>query len=216
MGIDLYYTPGSSPCRAVRLVAAALGVDLNLKFMNLMAGEHLKPEFIKLNPQHSVPTLVDNGFSLWESRAIMGYLVNQYGKNDYLYPKDPKARAIVDQRLYYDMGTMYPAFSDYYYPILFAGAPEDKSKYEKIAPAFDFLDKFLEGQNYVAGDRLTIADLALICTVSNFELIKYDISKFKNVTRWVENIKSEAVKYEEVNGEGLKAFQSLIDKLLKN
>lgn len=44
----------------------------------------------------------------------MGYLVNQYGKNDSLYPKDPKARAMVDQRLYYDMGTMYPAFSDYY------------------------------------------------------------------------------------------------------
>lgn len=54
MGIDLYYTPGSSPCRAVRLVAAALGVDLNLKLMNLMAGEHLKPEFIKASQFNSI------------------------------------------------------------------------------------------------------------------------------------------------------------------
>lgn len=48
MPIDLYHVPGSSPCRAVRLVAAALGVDLNLKLLNLMEGEHMKPEFLKV------------------------------------------------------------------------------------------------------------------------------------------------------------------------
>lgn len=47
MPIDLYQVPGSAPCRAVRLVAAALGVELNLKLTDLMAKEHLKPEFLK-------------------------------------------------------------------------------------------------------------------------------------------------------------------------
>lgn len=48
MPIDLYQIPGSAPCRTVRLAAAALGVDLNLKIVDLMAGEQLKPEFLKV------------------------------------------------------------------------------------------------------------------------------------------------------------------------
>lgn len=48
MPIDFYYIPGSAPCRAVLLAAKAVGVDLNLKLTDLMAGEHLKPEFVKV------------------------------------------------------------------------------------------------------------------------------------------------------------------------
>lgn len=48
MTIDFYYVPGSAPCRAVRLAAAAVGVNLNLKHTDLMSGAHLKPEFIKV------------------------------------------------------------------------------------------------------------------------------------------------------------------------
>lgn len=70
--------------------------------------------FFQLNPQHVIPTINDNGFVLWESRAIITYLVQQYGKDDSLYPKDPKKRAVVDQRLYFDMGTLYAKFAEYY------------------------------------------------------------------------------------------------------
>lgn len=48
MPIDLYYLPGSSPCRGVLLAAKALGLELNLKLTDLMKGEHLTPEFIKV------------------------------------------------------------------------------------------------------------------------------------------------------------------------
>lgn len=48
MGIDFYYLPGSAPCRAVQMTAKAVGVDLNLKLTNLMAGEHMTPQFLKV------------------------------------------------------------------------------------------------------------------------------------------------------------------------
>lgn len=49
MTIDLYYLPASAPCSSVRLLAGSIGVELNLKFTNLMEGEHLTPEYLKVN-----------------------------------------------------------------------------------------------------------------------------------------------------------------------
>lgn len=49
MVVDFYYIPGSAPCRAVQMAAKAVGVELNLKLTNLMAGEHLKPEYLAVS-----------------------------------------------------------------------------------------------------------------------------------------------------------------------
>ncbi|KAL7727441.1 hypothetical protein ACLKA6_017565 [Drosophila palustris] len=179
------------------MTAKAVGVDLNKKLLNLQAGEHLKPEFVKINPQHTIPTLVDNGFALWESRAILVYLVEKYGKTDSLYPKCPKKRAVINQRLYFDMGTLYQSFANYYYPQVFAKAPADPEAFKKIEVAFDFLNTFLEGHEYAAGDSLTVADIALVATVSTFEVAKFDISKYANVNKWYENAKKVTPGWEE-------------------
>jgi len=215
MTIDFYYLPGSAPCRSVLLTAKALGLDLNLKLTNLMAGEHLTPAFIKLNPQHTIPTIDDNGFSLWESRAIITYLVSVYGKDDSLYPKDPKKRAIVDQRLYFDIGTLYARFADYYYPFYFGGAELEPAKLEKIDEAMKFLDLFLEDQDYAANNSLSVADFVLVATISTYEVVKYDLSPYKNITRWYANLKATLPGFKEVNEEGCQAFRELLDSLTK-
>lgn len=56
----------------------------------------------------------DNDLVLWESRVILTYLVSMYAKDDTLYPKDIKTRALVDQRLHFDLGTLYQRTLDYF------------------------------------------------------------------------------------------------------
>ncbi|KAF2880919.1 hypothetical protein ILUMI_25248 [Ignelater luminosus] len=200
MTIDLYYTAGSAPCRSVLLTAKLLGVNLNLKPLNLMNKEHLTPEFIKLNPQHTVPTLVDNGFSIWESYAIITYLVEKYGKDETLYPKDPKQRALINQKLYFDMGTLYHRFADYFYPIFMGNATPDPAKFEKVKEALQFLDTFLEGHEFIVGNNLTVADIPLVTSISTYDVAKIDFSSYKNVTRWYAKLKGVLPGFEEFNG----------------
>lgn len=148
----------------------------------------------------------DNGFVLWESRAILGYLVDKYAKTDSLYPKDAAKRALVNQRLYFDMGTLYQRFADYYYPQIFAKAPANPDNLKKIEDAFGFLDTFLDGQTYAAGDSLTLADIALVVTVSTFEVAGFDFNKYANVAKWYAKCKATAPGWD-INVAGMEAFK---------
>ncbi|KAL0275073.1 UNVERIFIED_CONTAM: hypothetical protein PYX00_003053 [Menopon gallinae] len=212
MPIDLYYKPGSAPCRAVLLTAKSLGLELNLKETDLMKGEHMSPEFLKMNPQHTIPTINDNGFCLWESRAIIAYLVDQYGKDDSLYPKDPKKRALVNQRLYFDAGTLYQRFGDLYYPMMFGGAPFDEAKKQRLDDALQFFNTFLDGSEWAAGPKMTIADHSLAASVSTIEAVGYSLDKYPNVQKWYAKVQKEMPGYS-VNAEGAEAFKQLFHHL---
>ncbi|KAJ1526399.1 hypothetical protein ONE63_009537 [Megalurothrips usitatus] len=111
MVLTLYGLDLSPPTRAVRLVCAALGLDYEYKLVNLLAGEHKKPEFLKINPHHTVPTIQDDGFALWDSHAIAVYLALKSG-NDTWYPSDARTRAIVHQRLHFDDSMLFTRLKD--------------------------------------------------------------------------------------------------------
>jgi|GEM_PF-6097902 len=91
---------------------------------------------------------------------------------------------------------------------MFGGAPLDASKQEKLEQALEFLNTFLEGQNWAAGANLTIADLALVASISTIEAVGFSIAKYTNVVSWYERTKKTAVGYE-VNASGSEAFKQL-------
>ncbi|XP_076369105.1 glutathione S-transferase 1-like [Tachypleus tridentatus] len=210
MTIDLYEMPASGPCRAVRMVAKIIGVDLNLKEVNLRAGDQNKPEFVKMNPQHCVPTIDDAGFYLWESRAIMKYLVNKYSPESSLYPKDAQKRAVVDRMLFFDLGTLYKAQGEFFYPQIFHGQAPDSEKENNYKTALGYLEKYLEKSSYVAGDQLTLADISIMASLSMMEVLDYDFSNYPKITAWISNMKQEIPDYKEVNDEPLEVFKNWV------
>lgn len=160
----------------------------------------------QINPQHTIPTINDNGFGLWESRAIQLYLVEKYGKDDSLYPKDVQKRAQIHQRLYFDMGTLYQRFADYWYPQLFAKAPANPENFKKMEEAMEFFNTFLSGQKWAVGDHMTIADISLAATVSTYEVGSFDFSKYPNVQKWFAQCKSSMPGYD-LNQAGCNEFK---------
>lgn len=211
----MYYMPCSAPCRAIQMTAAAVGVQLNLKFTNLQANEHLTPVFAAINPQRTIPVLVDNGFVLFESRAICAYLVDRYGKpDDSLYPRDPQLRALVNQRLYFDMGTVYQSMSDYYYPVMFGTAttfvPE---AFKKILQMLEIFNTLMEGRTFATGSTFTIADISLVASLSSFAHSDHGFElgeNYPNLTRWFNQCKLVAPRYD-LNEVGVQEFRDLMN-----
>lgn len=106
----LYGNELSPPVRAVFMAMKALGLKFEFRNIDLMGSEHLKEEYVRKNPQHTVPVLeTEDGRYIWDSHAIMAYLVGRYSKTDTLYPKDHYLRALVDQRLHFDSGVLFTA-----------------------------------------------------------------------------------------------------------
>nr|APW77568.1 glutathione S-transferase delta 1 [Pieris rapae] len=212
--IKLYYLPPSPPCRAVMMTARVIGLELDLVLTNIMKGEHLTPEYLKMNPQHTIPTIDDNGFILWESRAIMSYLANAYGRDGSLYPKNPRLRAIVDQRLQFDVGTLFSRYSALYAPMLMRGEPYNEELAAKVTEAVAWLNTLIEGKPFVAGDNMTIADISIVVTISSLDAFNFDFSAYDNVSKWYERTQKELEPYgyEEINKAGAQQLASFLKK----
>ncbi|KAJ8717704.1 hypothetical protein PYW07_005634 [Mythimna separata] len=213
MSVKLYHFPISGPSRGALLAARAIEVPIEVEIVNLFQKEQMKESFLKINPQHCVPTLDDDGFIIWESRAIACYLADKYGKDDQYYPKDLKKRALVNQRLHFDGSSLYVKIRAVCFPILFLGEKEIKKPLkDDLNTTLGFLDQFLSNSKWVAGDHPTIADTSIYASVSSILAVGWDISGFPNIERWVKSC--SALPGAEENDAGAKAFGEAVKKNL--
>jgi len=200
-GPELYAVPMSPPCRAINMTLDYLGIDYNYHMIDLQKGETRTPEFLALNPQHTVPVLCDVGdLVICESRAAMTYLINKYKPNHPLYPTDPAKRAMIDARLYFNIGTFYSKFGDCVYPVAL-GMTEDGKIQDMFREAFKevlvWVDQMTAG-GFVLGDSITLADLDFMSTMSSLEACDFmDLTPYKNLTAWSAKMKKTLPKYAE-------------------
>jgi glutathione S-transferase len=157
-------------------------------------GKTTTPEFLAKDPAHLTPLLEEEGLpkgALWESCAIMQYLCNKHGLDDF-YPTDPGRRAMVDSAMFYLIGTLYPLLARATYPKLgFPQYPGEaatsdadetiKAKAQQDAqaalaePLDVYRSFFLDGQTFIGGDRPSIADIRLAATLEFLRAIDYDL-----------------------------------------
>jgi len=221
--MDLYTMHISAPCRAVEMVANLCGCDVNMKTVDLQKGEQMTPEFLAINPQHCVPTLVDGDVKLWESRAIIRYLVSKYGKDvAYLYPADDVAkRAKIDQLLDYDIGTLYSRFGKWFYPICFRGGnPKSDEAAASLKSLHETLklmnDSFIpKNSDFMTGDKVTLADISIRASISMLEAAEVDFSDYDNINAWRARVAEAIPKYGSFNDEPVASFNSWYKAALK-
>ncbi|KAH8392718.1 hypothetical protein KR215_002748 [Drosophila sulfurigaster] len=205
--ITLYGIEPSPPVRAVKLTLAALDLPYEFVVIDLTVKEQLSEAFVKKNPQHTVPMLEDDDAIIWDSHAIITYLVSKYGKDDSLYPKDLLKRAVVDQRLHFESGVVFAnALRAITKNLFFFGMKViPKERIQAIVEVYDFVETFLKGHDYVAGDHLTVADFSLISSVGSLPaFVEIDPVKYVNINTWIKRL--EQLPYYSVNDVGNKQF----------
>ena len=194
--LTIYGSDLSAPANKVRFAANAMGIKYEYRRIDLRAGEHLKPEFLAATPVGKVPVIDDGGFKMFESNAIMRYLADK--NNSPLFPKDVKERAVVEMWL--DFGSMHVgvALSKVVYNRLFAPLRNIPVDENSLQEGLKFLDRFLpvvDGQlvknKYIAGARLTLADINLLALFDPCEIANIDISSYKNIVRWRDALRKE-------------------------
>ena len=188
--IDLYTAPTPNGWK-VSVALEELGLPYTVHAIDLSTGEQKSADYLRINPNGRIPTIVDraNGdFAVFESGAILVYLAELTGR---LMPADPKGRSLVMQWLMFQMGGIGPMMGQAnvfyrYFP-------------EKIQPAieryqnesrrlFEVLDHRLSESEWLAGDY-SIADIAHWCWVRTYRWSGVSVDGLPHLRRWLDAMK---------------------------
>jgi glutathione S-transferase len=178
----------------VRFVANAIDLEYEYRIIKLRDGEHRSPKYIKMHPASKIPAMDDDGFVLFESDAIIRYLADKH--NSDLYPRDVRMRARIDQWMCFvnnhiGLGVNKVAFNRIFAPR--SNRPVDE---RSIKDGQMFLNRFLPiidtqiaQEGYLAGSRMTLADLSLLSALDPAELAGIALDMYRSITPWRAQLK---------------------------
>jgi len=195
--MKIHYNPYSSNSRRAIVVALHLGTKVDFVLVDLAKGDQKKPEYLRLNPNGKVPTLEDGDFALWESNSIGEYLCDITPKQT-LLPHDLKARADVLKWTHWTSAHFAPAvgilgFENFVKKFVTGQDPDPKevARGEKLVnDLLAILERHLEGREWLAQDRLTLADYAVASTVFARARIRLP-SMPPRVAAWLQRVESQ-------------------------
>ena len=186
------YTWGTPNGKKIPIMLEEIGMPYEVHPINLGQGDQFKPEYLAINPNNKIPSIIDpdgpggKSLTLFESGAILMYLAEKSGK---LWPADMRQRYTVIQWLMFQMGGVGPMFgqANYFYRL------EEKIPYaierfhKEALRLYAVLEKALGKSEFLAGEY-SIADIATYPWVWRHEMHHVKLEDFPSVKRWYDNI----------------------------
>lgn len=187
--IEIYSFPLSGHAHRVELFAGIAGIDHKVINVDLANGEHKKPEFLALNPAGQVPAIRDSDTVLSDSNAILVYLARKYAPS-YL-PQDAVQEAEVQKFLSLAAGEIaFGPAAARLITVFNATLDADFAK-AVAARVLEKLENHLNGRDYLVGDALTIADIAIYSYVAHAPEGGISLEIYPNVQRLLKNIEGQ-------------------------
>ena len=190
--MKIYGHPLSTCTRKVLAVLAEKGAPADLQVVDFAKGEHKLPAHLAFQPFGQLPAIDDDGFVLYESRAIMRYLDEKL-EGTSLTPKDAKQRALMEQWISVEMSNFTPTAMKIVYQRVFHpmfGKPVDEEVVSaartELAKTIAIMETQLGKTSYLTGDAPTLADIGFLPYIEYlFAGNSGDvITSSPNVARW--------------------------------
>jgi glutathione S-transferase len=176
---------GSGNCLKVRYTVDHLGLPYTWVHVDITKGETRTPEFLGLFPLGRIPAVeLDDGRRLAESNAIIRYLA----RGSALLPEDGFTQAKIDELLFWEQYSHEPYVATTRYHIVYLKRPLDQRegwRVERGEAALDLMDRLLVGRNWLVGEAMTIADIALLPYTRLAHEGGFDLASRGHVRGWV-------------------------------
>ena len=194
--LTIYIDYISQPSRAVLCFVKMCKIPCKIIETRVFRGDHLTPEFQRISPSQTVPTLVHGDLTLYESHAMLIYLASLSSLPPAWYPPDLITRSMVDCYLHWHhfhvrLGCGHYLFNKFAVPLIY-GREFPGIEFlaiESRNDAFNMLEGILKTGKYVARTDLpSIADISCYCEIISLKWVHYDYSKYPNLQKWMAEI----------------------------
>lgn len=192
--LNIYGHFFSMPCNKVRLCVSFLRLPHEYHHVDLQSGAQMEPDFLQINPMGRVPAIEDDGFTLSQSNAICKYLCDLSGPSSF-YPEEAQAQAVVNQWVSFASQHVQQAMSRLFFnkviaPMLGEESDENSGKVGENMLARDLphLETALSDNDYILGEKVTLADIAMISALEPAEMVGLDLEAYPGIRKWRETM----------------------------
>jgi len=194
--MKLYAIVGSPNSRKVLAVIKHLGIDVDIEYLDLFAGDTKKAAYEALNPNTMVPTLADGDLTLWESNSINQYLADK-SQDNRLFPHDLAIRADIVRWQCWELAHFNQAFGTLGFEAVakpsFMNMQGEQAVIEwsknQLSRFSTVLNKHLNGRSYMVGDSITLADYSIIHVEFFKEQVPFDWSVYPHLNDYFDRMR---------------------------